>query len=144
MSQQPANADPVLAEQLVAYLDGELAPEASRRVEELLASDPKVRRTLQGLDRTWELLEKLETPQVAESFTRRRRRGWVIVGGSLLAAGLAGFLAVAIWPHPNRQLIDDLPMLKNLDGYRQIDNIEFLRMLDKEGVFPLEEDGDDQ
>ena len=33
-------------EQLVAYLDGELDDESSRRVEALLASDPKLRRQL--------------------------------------------------------------------------------------------------
>ena len=167
MSQQPANADPSLEEQLVAYLDGELGTEASRRVEELLAADPKVRQTLQGLDRTWELLDELEAPQVADRFTqstlemvtvaaaedtersrieasRSRRRRWVIVGGSLLAASVAGFLVVgeALWPDPNRQLIDDLPVLENLDEYRQIDDVQFLRTLHEQGVF-AEEEGDE-
>jgi anti-sigma factor RsiW len=173
MSQQPANADPSLEEQLVAYLDGELDTEASRRVEELLASDAKVRQTLQGLDRTWELLDQLETPQVAESFTRstlemvtvaaaedtersrtetsrRWRRRWVIAGGSLLAAGVAGFLVfLAVWKltlDPNRQLVDDLPVLENLDEYRQhgqVVDIEFLQTLHEQDLF-AEEDGDEQ
>ena len=166
MAQQPANAEPSLEEQLVAYLDGELDTEASRRVEELLAADPKVRQTLQGLDRTWELLDELEAPQVADRFTqstlemvtvaaaedtersrteasRRRRRWWVIGSGSLLAAGAAGFLVVALWPDPNRQLIDDLPLLENLDEYRQIDDVQFLRRLHEQGVF-AEEDVDEQ
>jgi anti-sigma factor RsiW len=164
MSQPPANADLSLQEQLVAYLDGELDADGSRRVEELLATDAKVRQALQGLDRTWELLGELETPQIAERFarstlemvavaaaedtersrteaSRRRRWRWVIVGGSLLAAGAAGFLGVSLRPDPNRQLIEDLPVLENLDQYRQIDDIEFLRSLDKQGVF-AEEEGD--
>ena len=166
MSQQPANADPVIEEQLVAYLDGELDAEASRRVEELLAADPKVRQALQGLDRTWELLGELEAPQVAERFaqstlemvavaavedtersrteaSRRRRWRWVMLSGSLLAAGAAGLLGIWLRPDPNRQLIDDLPVLESLDEYRQIDDIEFLRSLHKEGLF-AEEGGDEQ
>jgi anti-sigma factor RsiW len=166
MSQQPANVDLSLEEQLVAYLDGELDAETSRRIEELLATNPKARQTLQGLDRTWELLSELERPEVAERFTQStlemvtvaaaedtersrteasRRRRWrrVTLGGSLLAAAAAGFLGVALRPDPNRQLIDDLPVLENLDEYRQIDDIEFLRMLQKEGVF-AEEGGNEQ
>lgn len=167
MSQQPANADASIEERLVAYLDGELSADAGRQVEEMLAGDPKVRQTLQGLDRTWELLDQLETPQAAENFTRStlemvavaaaedtersrieasrsRRRRWVIVGGSLLAASVAGFLVVgeALWPDPNRKLIDDLPVLENLDEYRQIDDVQFLRTLHEQGVF-AEEEGDE-
>ncbi len=166
MSQQPANADPSIEEQLVAYLDGELNAEASRRVEELLAADPNIRQTLQGLDRTWEMLAELETPQVAERFTRstlemvtvaaaedtergraeassRRRRRWVTLSGSLLAAAAIGFLAVALQPDPTQKLIDDLPVLENLDEYRQIDDIQFLRDLHAAKLF-AEEDGDEQ
>jgi anti-sigma factor RsiW len=163
MSHEPANADPALEEQLVAYLDGELDAEASRRLEELLATDPEVRQTLQQLDRTWELLSELDAPEVAERFTqstlemvtsaatedaqrsraeapRRRRRRWAILGGSLLAAGLAGFLTMALLRQdPNQQLINDLPLLENFDQYRQIDDIEFLRTLQQERLFAQEE-----
>ncbi len=121
----PANTDVSLEERLVAYLDGELDAEASRRVEELLAADPQVRRRLQRLDHTWQLLDELDTSQVSESFSQttlemvavaaaedarqnlaaaphQRRRRWVLIGGSLLAAGLAGFLTVALLrPDPN-------------------------------------------
>jgi len=159
MNDDSSNADAALEEQLVAYLDGELDPEDGRRIEELLAADPKVRRSLQRLDRTWELLDELDTAPVGEKFTqstlemvtlaaaeeaeqrraaapRHRRRRWMIAGGGLLGAGLAGFLAVAlVTPDPNRQLLRDLPVLQNLDQYRQIDDIEFLRVLDREGLF---------
>ncbi len=47
-------------EQLVAYLDGELDPESSRHIEELLASDAQVRRRLQEMERTWDLLDDLD------------------------------------------------------------------------------------
>ncbi len=48
----------------------------------------------------------------------------------------AGFFAVVLlMPDPNRQLLEDLPVLENLDEYRQIDDIEFLRMLRDAGLF---------
>lgn len=166
MSQQPANAEPTIEEELVAYLDGELDVEASRRIEGMLAVDPKVRRTLQGLDRTWELLDELDRPQVADRFTqstlemvtvaaaedsersrgnasRRRRWRWLLAGATLLAAAAAGFAMFSLRPDPNRQLIDDLHVLENLDAYRQVRDVEFLRMLRQEGVF-AEEVADEQ
>lgn len=161
-----ANADLPLEQQLVAYLDGELDAESSRRIEALLATDPQLRGTLQRLDRAWELLDELDVPEVPERFThttlemvtvaaaedaqrshaeilRRRRRRSVVVGGGLLTAGLAGFLAMALLaPDPNQLLVRDLPVLENLDEYSQIDDIEFLQMLNREGLFP-EENGED-
>jgi hypothetical protein len=148
-----------LDEQLVAYLDGELDPESARRIEALLASDPEVRRHLQSLERTWELLDELDAAPVGEPFTqttlemvavaahddldrsraeapRRRRRWLLIVLGGLLAAAAAGFCAVAlVAPDPNRQLLQDLPVLENFDEYRQVESIEFLRKLRDEKLF---------
>jgi len=166
MSEAHNNAEASIEEQLVAYLDGELDAETGRRIEGMLASDAQLRRTLQELDRSWELLGELDAPELAETFTqstlemvtvaasedlqqyraeapRRRRRQWTIVGGGLLAAGLVGFL-VAAWfkPDPNQQLIEDLPLLVNVEQYRQIDDFEFLQMLSREGLF-VEEEGDE-
>ncbi|MFH1268314.1 MAG: hypothetical protein ABIK89_21550 [Planctomycetota bacterium] len=142
-----------LEEHLVAYLDGELDDEDVRRVEELLASDAKVRQTLEKLEGTWDLLDSLEQAHVDEVFTqstlemvavaaaedvqsqqaqapRLRLRRWWIAGGSTLCAVGAGFLAVLLfWPDPNRELLQDLPVLERLDHYRQIDDIRFVEML---------------
>jgi hypothetical protein len=153
-----------LDEQLVAYLDGELDAEGSRRVEELLATDADARRRLQSMERTWEMLDDLDEAPAAPKFTqttlemvavaarrdveeslaeaprRRRRRLW-IVGGSLLGALAAGFLVVAMYATmSNRQLLADLPVLENFDAYRQIDSIEFLRLLEREKPFPADND----
>ena len=167
MANDPANIDPaadphVLEEQLVAYLDGELDDASSHRIEELLASDPNVRDTLEKLEGTWDLLDNLERAHVEEVFTRstmemvavaaaddvqkaqaheprRRHRRWLIGGAGLLAAGAAGFLAVFLFrPDPNRKLLDDLPVLERLDDYRQIDSVEFLELLleNREDLFP--------
>ncbi len=164
MNDDPSNSAMTLDEQLVAYLDGELDHEASRRIEELLATNAEVRRRLQEMERTWDLLDDLDTAPAGGRFTestlemvavaarkdveqslaeapRRRQRRALAVGGSLLAAVVAGFLAVVLLlPDPNRQLLQDLPVLENLDQYRQIDDIEFLQMLRNEGLFSKEND----
>jgi hypothetical protein len=158
----PSQDDAGLREELVAYLDGELEASRSRRLEERLANEPRLRRILQELDGTWSLLDELDAPPPDEHFTRttlemvalaadedvargraeaprRRRRRWLAVAGALLAAAAAGFAGVALlFPDPNAQLRRDRPILENLDQYRQIDSIEFLRVLSREKL-PAEE-----
>jgi anti-sigma factor RsiW len=163
MSTDPEKTESSLEEQLVAYLDGELDPEASRRIEERLAAEPEVREALNRLERTWEMLDELGATPVGESFTRttlemvtvaaeedvrrelaaaplrRRRRLWLI-GAGILATAAAGFLAAYLnMPNPNRQLLQDLPVLDNFDEYRQAEDVKFLRMLKDEKLFVKEE-----
>lgn len=164
MSQDPANVDPTgeqasLDEQLVAYLDGELDDETSRRIGDLLVSDPKIRETLKQFEQTWEMLGNIDRADVDEIFTQstlemvaavaadeaekqradapRRRRKQVLIGSvSLLAAGVVGFLGVWLSrPNPNTKLLADLPVLERLDQYRQIENVQFLEMLAKQDLF---------
>jgi hypothetical protein len=147
--------DHKLSEELVAYLDGELDAPQGRAVEQRLAGDPQARRALEQMDRTWHLLDELDAPAVAADFTRStlematlaasselavpRGRAWrrrLLAAAALLAAAVAGFAAVAILvPNPNAQLLRDLPLLENLDQYRQIDNLELLRDLSGEKLF---------
>jgi hypothetical protein len=157
MNDNPSGRATLLDEELVAYLDGELDAESARRIEGLLASDPEVRRRLQSFERAWELLDELEAAPAGEPFTRttlemvavaarqdaerdeaeapRRRRRWLLlVGVSLLAAAAVGFLAVALYD-PDRQLLRDLPLLENLDEYRQVASIDFLHGLRDEKLF---------
>jgi len=155
MSHNPAGTNPTddptrLEERLVAYLDGELEDEDVRRIEALLASDAKVRQTLENLEGTWELLDSLDQAHVDEVFTQSTlemvavaaaeevqsqqakapRRWWWIAGAGGLGAVAAGFLAVLLfWPDPNRELLQDLPVLERLDQYRQIDDFTFVKML---------------
>jgi anti-sigma factor RsiW len=159
MSNDSSNAGLPPDEQLVAYLDGELDLETRRRIEELLASNADVRRRLQEMERTWELLDELDAAPAGSLFThttlemvaltarreldqsfaeapRRRWRHRLAMCGGTLAAVLAGFLTVALLaPDPNHELLQDLPVLENLDQYRQTDDIEFLRLLRAEGLF---------
>jgi hypothetical protein len=165
MNENPPNSDALNAangatpqdEELVAYLDGELDAESARRIEALLASDPTVRNRLQALERTWELLDELDAAPLGEPFTqttlemvaiaaqqdaeqsradapRRRRRLLLVVALSVMAAAAVGFSAVAMY-NPDRQLLQDLPMLDRLDEYRQVDSIEFLHRLRDAGLF---------
>jgi len=160
MSDERSNADSgQLEERLVAYLDGELGAEDSRRVEELLATDAEVRETLQRLDRTWQALDELDRPELGDVFTRttlemvtlreadldrsrrlqapriRRRRRWM-VGLGLLSAFVAGFLAVRLfWPDPNAELVRDLEVIEQFDQYREAGDLDFLRQLREAGLF---------
>jgi hypothetical protein len=148
-----------LIDELSAYLDGELDGESVRRVEERLARDPAYRAELKKLERAWDLLDRLPRASVGENFTRttiemvalsasqaaqavltelprRQRRARLIGAAAMGAALVAGFLiGVSIWPDPNEGLLEDLPVLENLDLYYQADEIEFLRLLEKEGLF---------
>ncbi len=167
MSHDASHPDPItpstsLEEELVAYLDGELDADACRRIEELLASDPKVRQTLHRLEQTWQLLDELDRCEVDEAFAHstmelvavaaeeevrqiqaqsKRLRRWLLPAGGLAAVAAAGFLAVMLLrPDPNREVLQNLPVLENLDEYRQIGDIDFLRALEREGLFTKEED----
>ncbi len=165
MSHDPANSDAILREELVAYLDGELGSEQSRQIEQRAAIEPDARRMMHELDRTWHMLDVLDSPPTSEDFTRttlemvavaaaddvqkakaeaprRRLRTAVWTALGLSGAAAAGFLLAArLVPDPNKDLLQDLPIIENFDQYREVDNIEFLRALNKEKLFA--EDTDD-
>ena len=59
--------DPV-TDEIVAYLDGELAPQDSRRVESRLATDEEFRQELNELDRAWDALDALPAATVDDNY----------------------------------------------------------------------------
>ena len=59
----------------------------------------------------------------------------------MLAAAAAFAITAATLPDPNRQLLQDLPMLQDLEHLREVDDIKFLRTLEHEKLFA--EDTDD-
>ncbi|MFZ5828625.1 MAG: anti-sigma factor family protein [Planctomycetota bacterium] len=162
MSQIPANTDPPLDEQLVAYLDGELDAEAARQVDALLARDPEARRRLQGLDRAWDLLGSLDTAEADSRFaestlemvaqaaaaeveqtvqTAPRRRLWRRLqwAGLLALVATLGFSAVwAALPNPNGDLLRHLKVVEQIEPLMSVDGIEHLRALHRAGVFSEE------
>jgi anti-sigma factor RsiW len=151
-------------EELVSYLDGELDAEQSRQVEQRAAVEPGARRLLEDFDRSWHMLDELDSPPTSEDFTRttlemvalaaakdaakakaeaprRRRRATLWIAAGLLGAAAAGFFIVAaVVPDPNAELLRDLPILERLDQYHQTESIEFLRALNEKKVFPEEAD----
>ncbi len=150
--------DPLLHDELTAYLDGELDAASVRRVEERLARDAAYQAELQQLERAWDLLDRLPRALVSEAFTKttiemvavaasedaqtvrqvwpRRHRQQLLGTLGAVAAGLTGFaIGHFLWPNPNEQLLKDLPVIEHFDLYYQADNIDFLRLLDSEGLF---------
>jgi len=145
--------EPPSAEELVAYLDGELPPDDCRRVEERLGRDEAYRRQLRDLDQAWEALDVLPTNKTDDDFARttmelvtvaargdasrdsagttsRRRRGvfWLVLAGiATTAAGFAG--SYAELARKNNSLLTDLPVIRQADLLRHIDSVEFLRRL---------------
>ncbi len=162
MSSHPIGDDSLT--QLVAYLDGELDADSSRRIEQQLAEDATFRLELQRLQQSWDLLDQLPRAEVDSSFTQttvemvalsaesdleqtqqiqkhQNRRFWWYAAGSVLAASLAGYIGLSLWlEQPNKQLIRDLPIIEQIDLYRVADSVEFLRQLDREGLFDEEVD----
>lgn len=146
-------------EQLISYLDGELPPEQAEQFETQLASDPELQRRLQQHQRAWDLLDALPQTDVDDDFTRSTvemvalsvsadaeqksdaasrgdRIGWWIAAEVLVVAALVGFIGVRlVVTAPNRQLVEDLRVLEDLDAYRNAEDIEFLRALDDAGLF---------
>lgn len=150
-------------EDLVAYLDGELAPERRAEIEHLMATDETVRMEVQRLQNTWDLLDELPSAQVDERFTQTTvemvvataqdelaeqqltRRRWNAVGGKWLGvpvAGLLGYaLALLLIPNHNEVLVRNLPVIENLESYRAVGSLEVLSALEKSGHFSGSDSG---
>ncbi len=158
------NAENESYEQLVAYLDGELDAESSLQVERRLAEDANFRRELQQLQRTWDMLDELPKAEVSEAFTqttvemvvlsaehelqeegkrvvRRGRLLWAIGGGGLVATACVSFWLMSTYlSRSNERLVRDLPVIEDIELLRVADNMEFVRQLDKSGLFDEEVD----
>ncbi len=152
-----------MIEELVAYLDGELDAEASRDVERRLSQDAQYRQKLRQLQKSWDLLDRLPKADVSDVFTqstvamiavtaaddveemktkntKRKKTVWWLGTGSIAASFLVGYLLVfAVANRENKRLLRDLPVIERMDEYRYADSIEFLQMLDAEGLFAEEE-----
>ncbi len=57
-----------------------------------------------------------------------------------VAAAPVGFVAGHfLWPNPNAALLRDLPVIEHFELYYQADNIDFLKLLESEGLFADQE-----
>jgi hypothetical protein len=166
MSTASPHPDLPADEELVAYLDGELPPEACRRIEARLATDVDFRRRLQELDAAWEALDVLPQTTVDDDFARttiemvtvaakrdageraaaakrtRRKRGLLlaVIGIATAAVGFAAFHTLV--PDGNQLLLEDLPAITQVDALTQFKDVDFLRRL-RQQVAP-EDLADDQ
>ncbi|HRX80276.1 MAG: hypothetical protein H6821_02385 [Planctomycetaceae bacterium] len=162
MSEPNKQHDTKIDEELVAYLDGELDVEAASRFDARLASDAALREKLKQHQQTWDLLDELPRADVGDRFTqttvemvavsvagqvedagrqvaRRAQFSWLFGGAVALVAAAAGYgLITSITTASNQQLVKDLRVLENLDEYRAVEDIEFLRALEREGLFTSE------
>ncbi|MES1213459.1 MAG: hypothetical protein ABUL64_02640, partial [Singulisphaera sp.] len=124
--------------------------------------DPHVREEVWQLERSWQMLDELPRTQVDESFTRstvemialraeedlvavqseiprRKRRLAIVAGGLLLVAAAAGFLTIKTLNRRGEEsMLRDLPVAEDLDQYRVIQDVEFLRALHSRGFQPTE------
>ncbi len=148
-----------LDEELVAYLDGELEPNATKRMENLLASDARARQRLNQLAVSWDLLDQLPRATVDDLFTKttvemvavaaehevaetvkaepaRRRVRWLAAGVATLLALAVGFIAVGLTlPDRNDALLRNLPSVVNLELYRSVGDVAFLKQLQTANLF---------
>lgn len=146
-------------EDLMAYLDGEMDAESRRRLEDRLSYDADLRLRLKEYQQTWDLLDEIPRATVDDSFTRTTvemvaiRAEAAVAGHTrqgiwrrniLLAGGLAGIALSAGFGYwlthrqlsgPNRQLLEILPVIENLDAYQNTSSLEFLRELDRQQLF---------
>jgi anti-sigma factor RsiW len=106
-------------EDLVAYLDGELAGDDARAIEGRLSCDTTVRKEAEALQQAWDLLDYLPRPEVSPNFTHRTldrvsalrpstsapavpgRRHWPVIlawAAAVLLAALAGYALAPLLP----------------------------------------------
>jgi anti-sigma factor RsiW len=153
-------------EMLVAYLDGKLDEDVARELAERLANDEALRKRVNRLAQAWALLDELPRAKLDESFTRStiemvafaaeaeverevtRRKRWQWLAGISAAGALAmatgiGFLVTnQMLPDANRQLVEDLPIIEEMDLYQQVGSVEYLEQLADSNMFPEEAEND--
>src|SRR4051794_20319046 len=144
MSSIAPQPDSQAADEIVAYLDGELPPQDCRRVESRLASDEGYRQQLHELDRAWEALDILPTAAAGDDFARttielacvaakddvndraailrnsKRKRMWRWIAASFAAIVIGTLLGFALLPNPNSRLLADLPAIQQINVLRYV------------------------
>jgi anti-sigma factor RsiW len=160
----PLTEDRAIDEELVAYLDGELDAETEARIVRRLADDPRYNQRLIQLQRAWDLLDTLQQTESDDDFVhstvamvavqaeqdaktqkvrivRRRNLMWLAISGVVLLSATLGYLVIQRrLSREDRELVRDLPVIEHVDEYRTIENLDFLKQLAQENLFPGETD----
>jgi anti-sigma factor RsiW len=165
MSDNPSLTEPSnIDEEIVAYLDGELDSETEARVVRRLSEDAEYRSRLGQLQQAWDLLDNLRRTEADDEFVqstvamvavqaeaeahtqklrivRRRNLRWLAVAAvALLSVATSFFAAHRRLTRDNRNLVRDLPVIEHVDEYRNIEDIRFLKQLERENLFAAEVD----
>lgn len=145
---------PEIRDDFVAYLDGELDDEATRKIEAVIAQSEVARGDMEALAQTYELLDTLERAEASDDFATRtmatirvdelrpdpRDSGWyratrqggaiAVWAAALIGAAAVGYLTTSRWVRtPADELVEKLPLIEQLDLYTEVGNIEFLQRL---------------
>ncbi len=141
-------------ENLAAYLDGELDDDTTRRIEAVLTASEVARNDVDLLARTYDMLDLLPRPKASSDFTQKTvataklegyrkpltQQPWfrnlrqvgifAAYGGAMLLCGVLGYAATNQWiPQQDDLLLQQLPLIQNLDAYLEAGDIEFVRDL---------------
>jgi hypothetical protein len=143
---------------LVAYLDGELAGEAARDMEDRLGKDSAARSRAESLKRTYDLLDFLPKPEPSANFATKTltqvlpplstatqphvvSQGrvwwpWVAAGIVAVAGGAAASYATRPKPPAAEPITAELlPVIARLPFYFAVDDLDYLRQLDTPDLF---------
>jgi hypothetical protein len=155
---QPTPPNEEEQEELVAFLDGELDEASAQAVEAKLTLDPVARTEAESLKKAWDLLDYLPRSEPSPDFTQRTlnsicpvtgkapwtRRSWRPLLWGLgwaalfLVCAVGGYFGFNL-AHPrepgDRELIRDLRLIENKRLYEQVDDLDFLKELDKHDLF---------
>lgn len=163
MNPNPSLADTTpIDEEIVAYLDGELDSEAEARVVRRLAEDATYRSRLGQLQQAWDLLDNLHGAEADDEFTastvamvavqaeqeshsqqlrvvRQRSLAWLALTAVVLLSAVCGYFVLnRRVTQADRNLVRDLPVIEHVDEYRYIDDVSFLKSLERENLFAAE------
>lgn len=142
---------------LTAYLDGELDEEATRQIESLLVRSSVARNDVELLSKTYELLDELPRPGAPQDFVEKTlatakleqvrtplsEQGWYQLATQvcilmlwsvclLCVAALGSALTSRLLQNSDDTLVRELPLIRDLDRYDEVGNLEFLNRLSSE------------
>jgi len=151
-------------EEIVAYLDGELDSVAEAQIVRKLSEDAAYRARLSQLQHAWDLLDNLRGTEADDEFAastvamvavhaeqesksqqmrvvRQRSLTWLAVAALVLVSMSVGYyISHRRVTRNDRNLVRDLPVIEHVDEYRNIDNLDFLKALERENLFAAEVD----
>jgi anti-sigma factor RsiW len=164
MADNPLAETTSIDEEIVAYLDGELDSDAEARVVRRLSDDPAYRARLSQLQHAWDLLDNLRGAEADDEFTastvamvavhaeqesksrqmrvvRQRSYAWLGLAAIALLSIAGGYYVLLLRvTRADRNLVRDLPVIERVDEYRNIDDLSFLKALERENLFAAEVD----